>query len=119
MANDKYGHEYGDKLITIVAAALKDSFEQYDGFYGRYGGDEFVAGFYNNAADITTQCIENFSRIIASANKDKLLPFTIRVAYGCYINNPYDPLDAELGIKNADEQMYEMKKQMKNTYSVL
>ncbi len=119
MANDKYGHEYGDKLITIVAAALKDSFEQYDGFYGRYGGDEFVAGFYNNAADITTQCIENFSRIIASANKDKLLPFTIRVTYGCYINNPYDPLDAELGIKNADEQMYEMKKQMKNTYSVL
>ena len=108
MANDKYGHEYGDKLITIVAAALKDSFEQYDGFYG-----------HNNAADITTQCIENFSRIIASANKDKLLPFTIRVAYGCYINNPYDPLDAELGIKNADEQMYEMKKQMKNTYSVL
>ena len=105
MANDKYGHEYGDKLITIVAAALKDSFEQYDGFYGRYGGDEFVAGFYNNAADITTQCIENFSRIIASANKDKLLPFTIRVAYGCYINNPYDPLDAELGIKNADERI--------------
>ncbi len=117
MANDQYGHEYGDKLITIVAGALRDSFEPNDGFFGRYGGDEFVAGFYNNAADVTAQCLEAFSQIISKANDDKVLPFTIRVAYGAYINDPSEPLEAELGIKKADEQMYEMKKQMKSTYS--
>ena len=44
-ANDIYGHETGDKLITVVAEAISSSFDDNDGFCGRYGGDEFVAGF--------------------------------------------------------------------------
>lgn len=43
-ANEKYGHEYGDKLIQNVADGLKKIFPE--NAY-RIGGDEFVALFIN------------------------------------------------------------------------
>ncbi len=40
--NDKYGHKAGDKLITTIAAAIKECLRSND-IICRYGGDEFVA----------------------------------------------------------------------------
>ena len=40
IANDSYGHEYGDKMIKSAARILKNIFQEY---VFRIGGDEFVA----------------------------------------------------------------------------
>lgn len=39
--NDTYGHQFGDKVLTEVASALKDCLRSND-FSGRLGGDEFM-----------------------------------------------------------------------------
>ena len=41
--NDHYGHDSGDKLIRMVASAIKDAVDPAGGFCGRNGGDEFIA----------------------------------------------------------------------------
>lgn len=40
--NDGYGHQEGDRCLTLVANALKDLIRQYNGSIGRYGGEEFI-----------------------------------------------------------------------------
>ncbi|WP_046116636.1 putative bifunctional diguanylate cyclase/phosphodiesterase [Ensifer aridi] len=40
--NDFYGHQEGDRCLVLVANALKDSIERYNGSIGRYGGEEFI-----------------------------------------------------------------------------
>jgi two-component system cell cycle response regulator len=39
--NDTYGHMTGDKVLTAVAAAIKQSIRTVD-IAGRYGGEEFI-----------------------------------------------------------------------------
>ena len=109
-ANDVYGHETGDKLISIVASAISDSFEDDDGFYGRYGGDEFVAGYFRNSETRIEKSIESFNRIISEINKEKALPFDVRVAYGSCINDPGSPMEPDKVLKSADEKADESEK---------
>ncbi|MDW7585430.1 diguanylate cyclase [Acinetobacter baumannii] len=57
--NDFYGHQMGDKVISSIAAAIKNSIRHVD-FVARYGGEEFVVllpetpaqGAYSVAANI-------------------------------------------------------------------
>ena len=42
--NDGYGHHFGDKVLMVVARALKSVIGN-SGILGRYGGDEFIAVF--------------------------------------------------------------------------
>ena len=113
-ANDVYGHETGDKLITVVAAALKESFENSGGFYGRYGGDEFVAGYNGDGKRGIEESLSIFNEMIENANKAHELPFEVGVAYGSYVNDPESPMLIEDAVKKADSAMYAMKKEMKN-----
>lgn len=116
-ANDVYGHETGDKLITVVAEALRESFDSSGGFYGRYGGDEFVAGFYGDGKRGVEESLRVFNEMIEDANKADELPFEVGVAYGSYVNDPESPMLIEDAIKKADSAMYAMKKEMKKVSS--
>ncbi|ENU42579.1 GGDEF domain-containing protein [Acinetobacter seifertii] len=57
--NDFYGHQMGDKVISSIASAIKNSIRHVD-FVARYGGEEFVVllpetpaqGAYSVAANI-------------------------------------------------------------------
>ncbi|MCF6370509.1 putative bifunctional diguanylate cyclase/phosphodiesterase [Rhizobium halophilum] len=40
--NDCYGHQEGDRCLTIVADALRDLAEMRQATIGRYGGEEFI-----------------------------------------------------------------------------
>lgn len=40
--NDRYGHQEGDRCLTVVANALKAVVESSGGMIGRYGGEEFI-----------------------------------------------------------------------------
>lgn len=112
-ANDAYGHETGDLLIKNVAHLLEKAFNEKDGFVGRYGGDEFVAGFFSNSKKSAEQAVREFYNSIQKFNEKKILPFEVNVAYGIFNNDPIFPVPQDEGIKKADDYMYKMKKEMK------
>lgn len=51
--NDVYGHAAGDELLCWVSATLKAGLQPRDAV-GRFGGDEFVAGWGAGARDRRT-----------------------------------------------------------------
>ena len=117
MANDVYGHEEGDELLRQIGQALAGCMKNRIGFYGRYGGDEFIACTYYNeeAHEIERQ----FYHLLDDANRRQVLPFEISVACGIasYAELERDasgkePTMEEL-IAEADRRMYENKKAMK------
>lgn len=40
--NDHYGHQEGDRCLTVVATTLQRLVDRHNGIIGRYGGEEFI-----------------------------------------------------------------------------
>ena len=65
--NDTYGHELGDKMISMFCDLLK-SCARKDDYMCRYGGDEFIVIFKNmteeaalkRANEICAKCCESY-----------------------------------------------------------
>ena len=118
IANDSYGHECGDILLKLIGSSLKTAMENHQGFFGRYGGDEFIACLYDG--NKTKEVCDKFYECIDEANQKKLLPFEVRVASGRadlkeHENDTYNDrshLIATL-VREADERMYKNKQEMK------
>ena len=47
--NDRYGHTIGDEVIRYVADTIRTKVDDKGGFAGRFGGDEFVLCFTDQA----------------------------------------------------------------------
>lgn len=116
LANDKYGHETGDKLLKIVAGAINDGFGDFDGFFGRIGGDEFMACI-DDPKDADSG-LKTFENAIKQTNKRKLLPFEISVAVGRYDHTGDDGMTPQDVLKSADSMMYENKVKIKGKKNV-
>lgn len=95
--NDLHGHEQGDKIIRDTARIIKNYF--YHKAY-RVGGDEFVI------IDIDVNENEFYHKI--SKLKDFLNQKQLSASVGYLWMNNCD--DLEKALKNADEMMYEEKK---------
>lgn len=113
--NDNYGHENGDKYITMVSETLLNVFD-IDGRCYRIGGDEFCVMMEYS----TKNEIENkktlFKRQIKEKNR-KPFVVPVSVAVGCAI---YDEnIDTSLNdtLKRADEEMYKNKQLLKSAKS--
>lgn len=110
-ANDKYGHEEGDKLIRTAANLIGDSFGGKGGFFGRWGGDEFVAVFTEQKE------FENFRsalhRGISDINKNTDLKDGFSISDGYVIHEPGQKDSVESLINIADKNMYYYKKKRK------
>ncbi len=96
--NDKYGHEYGDKLIKMSADFFK---ENVNGLIFRIGGDEFVC------------ILEDISRVSFNNTIDKLKTKlnesdNINISIGETWNENFENI--ERVITNADENMYDNKR---------
>ncbi|MBQ4068650.1 MAG: sensor domain-containing diguanylate cyclase [Lachnospiraceae bacterium] len=96
IANDVYGHEYGDKMIRDVANILKKIFVK-DVY--RIGGDEFVVF----CPDIDEAA---FEEKVAQLNNN--WPENITVSVGSVWEN--DCKNVKKHVMNADKLMYENKK---------
>lgn len=115
-ANDEYGHETGDKLLKLIGQALREASEGIDGFFGRFGGDEFISCVYSvSSAD---KFENRFFDIIAKANKEKYLPFDVSVAIGKVIHEKEDSRNSKEILKAADDLMYKNKAAMKGEKNV-
>ena len=103
--NNTYGHQAGDKMLTIVAGIMKKYFANNDIF--RIGGDEFVV----MCEDISMKEIAEKVRNFRVAVKKKY----IHIAVGIEWRN--EKIDINKIIKSADEKMYQDKKHFYKTYS--
>ena len=116
-ANDNFGHEAGDELIKMVAAAIKEAaYDNPKGFVGRNGGDEFicVAIPARTAEEIALDIRKNLEEIKQLENP----PFPVSVSIGIAHYREIVTQTNFLGrrtigssnvIKLADERMYEEK----------
>ena len=98
--NDTQGHEAGDALLRNAAGVLREIFDARNIY--RAGGDEFVVIL----TDVSSKEIEDKARALslaASHHPD------VSFAVGCSYEK--DCRDVRRGLAQADERMYEDKKQ--------
>jgi diguanylate cyclase (GGDEF)-like protein/PAS domain S-box-containing protein len=113
--NDTYGHGVGDKLLTQVAARLKDCVRGGD-TVARLSGDEFAVVLSNLAkaddAGLVAQKI--VEALAAPFNLDGHQTY-ISASVGIALH-PADGAEPDTLLKNADTAMYRAKEQGRNCY---
>lgn len=107
--NDSLGHHRGDELLTQIASCLKRTLGQKGSGY-RLGGDEFAVRLKNVSRKETEAFVEALRREIAAADAQNELTISAAIGYAWTNHNPKDP---KVLLHQADEAMYENKKQMK------
>lgn len=112
--NDNYGHDEGDFAIQRLAFVIKECCRP-DGICARFGGDEFVL-FDKNATDDSADLLaRRFQAKLDSINDIINKPYKISASLGSHITVVGEGDTLYKIIKQADELMYEVKKEKKNS----
>ena len=116
--NNDFGHALGDEVLVFISSTLKKLVAN-NGFAGRYGGDEFVICYNEsddvpNSGEFAQDIIDTLSEGFDSTIIDK--HFTVKCSIGiAYCNDASMQTDSL--IKDADEAMYNVKKNGKSGYA--
>ncbi|MGD8743387.1 MAG: EAL domain-containing protein [Granulosicoccaceae bacterium] len=114
--NDSLGHEAGDSLLRILATRLRHAAKESD-VVAHLGGDEFTVILKNlSTADDARIIGERFLANIARPVQLDEHELTVTTSIGITIY-PFDDLESEQLIKDADMAMYESKKRGGNCLS--
>jgi len=118
-ANDTYGHVAGDKVLQITADRLSLCIRSTD-VVCRLGGDEFIIILFNMNAQ---QKIDSIAEKVVSSIQEPMVideNTTINVGISVGISNSIgkEGKSFENMIKEADEAMYEVKRNGKNGYCI-
>jgi len=109
--NDRYGHEAGDCVLSIVAQVMKASLRSQDSI-SRWGGDEFLILL----PDTTTEAMDIADRLRKAVEHEKLsfndTPISLTISIG--IGKSDICLDVDKIYKCADVALYKAK-QLRNT----
>lgn len=117
--NDRYGHTVGDEVIRFVADTIRKKVDEKGGLAGRFGGDEFVL-CYTDQADVA-----NLEQIAMDIIDELYLGYT--TAEGMLINVrasigisycPDHTEDVNELLSFSDTAMYFVKKNGKTNYHV-
>lgn len=113
--NDTYGHNSGDLALVIVSEALKETAYKFNGFIGRYGGDEFLAIIDKKNIAFPHRFHQDVNEQIALKMAQNNVNFPISIATGCSLcySNKISKHDL---VKKADKMLYQTKKTMKNKH---
>ncbi len=115
--NDKYGHEAGDLVLTIIAQRLKTILRSTD-MPCRLGGDEFAAILPQIADEEAARNLAG--RLVAGVNQEimihgDIMPVGASIGIACC---PLHSDDPKMLLHYADLAMYQAKKAGKNTFCV-
>jgi diguanylate cyclase (GGDEF)-like protein len=108
--NDTLGHDRGDVVLVQAAAALRMSLRDAD-IPGRMGGDEFIA-----IISAAPNVIEATARGVAKRILDSVS--LIPAGIGCSIGIVIGFNEVSQALQQADEAMYEAKRNGKNNYRI-
>ena len=111
--NDKYGHEKGDVYLKEIANVITSAgFEHY--VAARQGGDEYILFLYNYPSEESLLASIAKLRNLQSGSRASLgngVDVDLRFSFGCTLIQGRD--DFQNMLKEADEKMYEDKRQRK------
>ena len=108
--NDRFGHDHGDVILIRVAEAIRTVLRDTD-VAGRIGGDEFVACLAA-PADMSLAIANKIAeRIVEKIGK-------LGNGIGTSVGISTATANIDLALHEADEAMYESKKQGKNRFSL-
>ena len=111
--NDGYGHEYGDHVLSNVAAALQNSVRKNDRL-ARWGGEEFIILLPDTSAEegllLTDRLRESIASLTYEYRSQAYPPITMTFGLSCYSQN-HDINDC---INEADKALYTGKLEGKN-----
>jgi diguanylate cyclase (GGDEF)-like protein/PAS domain S-box-containing protein len=114
--NDNYGHEFGDRVLKMVAGNLKHICRPFD-LFGRWGGEEFV-GLIRNVHLPELVAIGERLRVLIEKSflvrdKEKV---GVTVSVGATLARDEDSLSSL--VRRADRLMYQSKQRGKNCLTV-
>lgn len=115
LINDSLGHAAGDELLVQTAQRIKDALRESDSV-GRMGGDEFIVLLGNlNSIEDAIPIAEN---ILATVRQPlHIAGHTVQTSASIGITvYPMDGATVEILLKNADNAMYEAKKNGRDTF---
>jgi diguanylate cyclase len=105
--NDSYGHKAGDRVLQLVARALRERFRNTD-FIARYGGEEFVVLLPDTSLQDAAGVLNEVREHIAT------LPFHFRtepvsVTFSAGVTQFADDEGLEEAFERADRALYQAK----------
>lgn len=110
-ANDRYGHDMGDKLLNQFAMNLKQNSRNCD-LVARWGGDEFIVIIH--AED--TECVDVYINRMNQHLADQTYLPDIHFSYGYTLIKPEDKSTLAELLTTADQNMYRNKKLKKTDH---
>ncbi|MEC4738490.1 GGDEF domain-containing protein, partial [Shewanella sp. E94] len=110
-ANDRYGHDMGDKLLNQFAMNLKQNSRNCD-LVARWGGDEFIVIIH--AED--TECVDVYINRMNQHLADQTYLPDIHFSYGYTLIKPEDKSTLAEILTTADQNMYSNKKLKKTDH---
>lgn len=113
MANDRYGHNFGDDILIQMAKAITAHICKCD-LAGRLGGDEFVI-FLPGISDQEEVCrkAEEVCRALQMEVQGDFLSVSIGIS-----RYPKDGTDYQTLLDKADQALYQAKDRGKNCYMI-
>jgi diguanylate cyclase (GGDEF)-like protein len=114
--NDSYGHQAGDEVLKIFTDRVLGVIRSSD-IFARVGGDEFVVVMTDlkvkaNAGMLARKIIREVAKPIVIQNVENHIGVSIGISVF-----PDDSRDTDVLIVMADEAMYRVKKDMKNSFA--
>jgi diguanylate cyclase len=107
LVNDTYGHQAGDKVLTVIAKLLHKQIRETD-FVARFGGEEFVLLLPETNLEGSTVATEHLRKAVEATEfhfRGKRVPITI----SCGVSE-FKPGDSpEQVFERADKALYEAK----------
>ncbi|RZH14398.1 GGDEF domain-containing protein [Acinetobacter pittii] len=114
--NDFYGHQMGDKVISSIAAAIKNSIRHVD-FVARYGGEEFVVLLPKTPAQGAYAVAANIYKAIerqAIPHAASLVSRHVTISLGFTVYTEGFKVNQEKLIHAADQALYRAKQLGRN-----
>ncbi|MDO8454724.1 MAG: EAL domain-containing protein, partial [Sulfurimonas sp.] len=116
--NDTYGHEAGDKVLSIVAQRMSDIVRGSD-FVSRLGGDEFV--IVVNALKSPQEVLPMLQRLLSDLSLDIVYEkhcMQVSASIGVSFYPQAEDVGNEVLLRQADQAMYFAKLSGKNQYQI-
>lgn len=103
--NDRFGHEMGDHVLSVLSQGVSQSLRSCD-HLGRWGGEEFLVLATETNREAAIGLAERLRKLIASLVIEGL-PQTITASIGVALWHPGD--SRQTLVKRADQAMYRAK----------